>query len=207
MAEDVTKLSYFDAGVEEGLWYYGILGSDAAGNASALSNLINGAYDNTPPSFTVSFEQPLPVGTGALALTLGVSEPLSGTPALTITPQGNSQPVAVGLTRDDDFSYSGVLVVSGDMPSGTAEVFASGSDIAGNGFSGTPAGPALVLDTAGPVGSVETNVTEPVQVLDTVMVDVNLALHESAKTTTTPVLRFQPPVGSRGYGCSGRFRQ
>jgi len=194
VAEDITELSYFDSSAEEGYWYYGVVGVDAADNVSELSNLVAGTHDSTLPSFTVSFAQVSPVGTGTLGVTLVVSEPLRGTPTLTITPEGTSLPVAVELVRDDDFTYSGVFDVQSDMPFGTADIFISGSDIAGNSFSGTPTGPELVLDTAGPTGTVASDAIEPVQVLDTVNVNVTLTLNESAGTI--PLLQFTPPSGS-----------
>ncbi|MBW2108670.1 MAG: hypothetical protein JRI36_08410, partial [Deltaproteobacteria bacterium] len=197
VAENIFQLEYFDSSVTEGQWYYGVVGIDAAGNASGLSNVIGGLYDNTPPAFSVSFNHVPPVGTGALTVTLVASEPLSNTPTLTISPRGASQPVAIGLARDDEVTYSGIFTVSGDMPSGAAEIFVSGTDVAGNAFSGTPTGPSLVLDTVGPQGALTVNVTEPVQVLDTVDVDVTLSLSEPVKTGSTPTLQFNPPTGEQ----------
>ena len=84
--EGLLDLSYFDDGVQDGQWYYGVVGVDAAGNISPISNLMAVVYDSTPPSFTLGFSRVPPVGVGSLGVALTVSEPLISTPTLMVTP-------------------------------------------------------------------------------------------------------------------------
>ncbi|MEJ2047972.1 MAG: hypothetical protein P8X92_08910, partial [Dehalococcoidia bacterium] len=107
VAENLIKLSYYDTEVGDGLWYYGIVSVDGAGNVSVLSNLMVATYDSLAPSFNLNFDKVSPVGPGPVNVTLSLSEPLIGTPALTMTPAGTSVPLAITLIQDDELTYSG----------------------------------------------------------------------------------------------------
>src|ERR1019366_7488984 len=84
-------------GLANGTYYFGVVGFDAAGNASPLSALVSAAYNATPPSLSITYGEPSPVGVGPLAMTLSSSKALAATPALTIQPGGASSPVLLSL--------------------------------------------------------------------------------------------------------------
>ncbi|NOY46220.1 MAG: hypothetical protein GXP50_12340, partial [Deltaproteobacteria bacterium] len=195
VADAVRATDYLDENTPDGTWYYGVVAVDAAGNAGPVSNLIPVAYDGTPPAFAVSYDPEPPVGVGILGITLTTSEPLRGLPSLVIRPHGSRSPASVVLARVDETTYTGTFEITSGTPTGTAQVTVSGADPAGNGFSGEPSGPALVIDTDGPVGMVTVGVSEPVQVLDPRSVPVSLVLDEPVRPGSVPVLRYDPPVG------------
>ncbi|MCC7202037.1 MAG: right-handed parallel beta-helix repeat-containing protein, partial [Nitrospirae bacterium] len=195
-ANNVTTMLYRDRSLADGTWFYALTGVDDAGNTSQLSNIISVTYDSTAPTLAVSYGSVPPVGAGLLALTVISNEALVTAPGLTITPAGAGSPITVGLTRVDELTYTGSLNVTGATPSGTASVFASARDQAGNAFSGSPSGLQLVIDTRGPSGPVSTSPVEPVQVLNNVNVAVTLSLNESVRVNTIPELIFTPPAGS-----------
>ncbi len=195
VADAVRATDYLDENTPDGSWYYGVVAVDAAGNAGPVSNLLPIAYDGTPPAFAVSYDPEPPVGVGIVGITLTSSEPLRGIPSLVLRPHGSRSPASVVLARVDDTTYTGSFEITSGTPTGTTQVTVSGVDPAGNGFSGEPTGPTLVIDTDGPVGTVAVGVSEPVQVLDPRSVPVSLVLDEPVKPGTVPVLRYVPPVG------------
>jgi fibronectin type 3 domain-containing protein len=193
--DDYLSLTYMDSQVPDGTFYYAVLGVDEAGNISPLSNVVVIDYDSTSPSFGIVYDKIPPFGVGPVNITLTTTEKLFNTPTLTITPLGSNSPEVVGLTKVDDFTYTGTYDVAAETPSGKARVSVSGRDIVGNMFSGKPSGVDFVVDTQGPVGTIVTDADEPVQVLTDLDVNVTLSLSEFPKTGTTPILRFTPPEG------------
>ena len=166
IAEDVTKLGYRDEEIPDGIYFYGVVGVDGAGNVSDLSNVLCIEYDGTAPGLSVSYTQSPPVGVGLLGISLTVSEPLLSLPSLTIRPAGANAPVSILLTQLDELSFEGNFEILSGTATGLATVSASGTDLAGNHFSGTPAGLALVIDTDGPLGAVMLGLPAPIQVMD-----------------------------------------
>ena len=193
--DNIANLSYADRPDHDGNFYYGVVGIDAAGNESPLSNVVEIQYDTTAPSFTISYSKSSPVGVGDVGITLLCSEKLQDSPTLTVMPFESNTPEVIGLTKTDDFTYSGTYKVTSTTPSGPVEFAVSGKDVAGNAFSGKPAGETLVVDTKGPSGAIGVNAQEPIQVLSDQDVTVTLTLDEPAKAGTTPILRFSPPAG------------
>ncbi len=193
--DGVERLSYADRPDHDGTFYYGVVSVDAAGHESPLSNVVVVPYDTTAPSFTISYSKTPPVGVGDLDITLECSEKLQELPTLTVVPFGDQTPEVIGLTKVDDFTYSGTYKITSATPSGSAVFSVSGRDVAGNVFSGEPAGESLVIDTDGPTGSVSVNAQQPVQVLSANDISITLTLDEPAKTGSTPILRFSPPQG------------
>ncbi|MDF1554172.1 MAG: polymorphic toxin-type HINT domain-containing protein [Deferrisomatales bacterium] len=191
-----TGLAATDPTPPEGTYYYGLVGLDGAGNGSTLSNVLSATYDGTPPSFSVAYAPTSPVGPGDVAVTLTASEVLAAAPSFTVRPSGSATPVTVGLTRTAERTYTGTLAVTAAMGSGNAAVAVSGRDPAGNLFSGTPAGPALSLDTRGPAGALAFDRVPPVQVTGAVSLGVTLTLDEAAKVFSVPQLTFTPPAGA-----------
>ena len=53
-----------DDTVTDGTWYYSVVGVDAAGNSSVLSNQLIVNYDATAPTFAITYDTPSPVGVG-----------------------------------------------------------------------------------------------------------------------------------------------
>ncbi|MHB8766342.1 MAG: Ig-like domain-containing protein, partial [Deferrisomatales bacterium] len=196
VADNRTALDHTDRTPTDGTYHYAVAGLDAAGNLSALSNLIAATYDGTPPSFAVQYAPAPPAGVGDLAITLTASEGLAAPPTLTVRPAGSPSPLTVALTLAGDRTYTGTLAVGTGTASGTAAVSVSGRDAAGNSFSGAPSGPALVLDTRGPRGALALDRVPPVQVTSPVSLGLTLTLDEAAKPFTVPQLTFTPPEGA-----------
>ncbi|MCF7708994.1 MAG: Ig-like domain-containing protein [Verrucomicrobia bacterium] len=182
-------------GIADGTYYFGVVGIDAAGNRSQLSNLVSYDHDSSAPTLTVGFNKTMPAGKGPLRVTLTSSEALADNPSFTVTPYGTRSPIMVGLTNSALNTFSGVLQVTEDIPSGQARLNAVARDQAGNVFNGVPAGQQLVVDVTPPTGLIDAQPSGLVQVTNTTDVTVNLLLSEPAKSETTPLMSFTPPVG------------
>ena len=192
----VEEFDYRITGIPDGDYYVAVVGVDAAGNVSELSDLLEVTYDSTPPAFTVAYDSPIPVGPGDLAITLTVSETLRSTPSLTIQPANFSVPVHVSLEETGPNTYTGTYAVSPLSGStGVAAVKVSGRDLAGNSYSGPPAGPELIFDVERPTAAIEVNLPQPVQVLEGEVV-VGVALTTSKSVLAAPELTFEPPEGT-----------
>jgi hypothetical protein len=196
IGNNIKTLTYTDRQATDGILFYGIVGVDEAGNVSPLSNVLTVLYDGTVPSFTVSYSALPPAGTGTLGITLSVSEPLVASPTLTIRPYGANAPVSIALTKVDALTYTGSFEIVSGTGTGTAVVSVSGTDLAGNRVSGTPAGPVLVIDTDGPSAAIGTATAQPIQVLNPVQLALTMTLSEAAKSGTTPLLQYLPPAGA-----------
>jgi choice-of-anchor C domain-containing protein len=181
-------------GLANGTYYFGVVGFDAAGNASPLSALVSAVYNATPPALSITYGEPSPVGVGPLAMTLSSSKALAATPALTIQPAGASSPVLLNLTNVALNIWQTAFVVSPSTPSGTAAVQAAAQDQFGNVFNGPPAGPELMIDTTPPTGTIVTAPTGPVQTVNPTNVTINLVLSKLAQAGTTPTLSFTAPI-------------
>jgi len=196
IGDNLTEYGFTDDQVADGVHFYGVVGVDEAGNVSALSDVASVSYDGTPPGFTINYRGGPPFGVGTLEIMLSVNEPLVVPPSLTIRSSGANAPVAITLTQLDALTFEGSFEILSGTATGPAAVSVSGTDLAGNRFSGTPVGPDLVIDTDGPLGTVTAGMAEPVQVIDPVNLDITLGLTEAAKAGTQPLLQFIPPVGS-----------
>ncbi len=190
--------TYYDIlkGLPSGTYYFGVVGYDAAGNASPLSALVSVAYDATPPALTVAFGSPSPVGPSALTVTLQSSKALAVLPTLTIQPSGATSPVLLSLTNVALNTWQGVFTITPATPSGPAAVIGSAQDLAGNTFNGAPSGPLLVIDTTPPTAAIFTIPVTPIQTTNSTNVTVNLTLTKSVGAGTLPTLVFTPPVGT-----------
>ena len=182
-------------GLSTGNYLFYVVGYDGIGNVSPLSSPLPYYYDAIPPSFTISFSKPSPVGLGALEVLLVSSEPLSATPSLTVQLQG-AAPVLVSVTNLSLNTYAGAINVTPVLSSGLAQFRVTASDVAGNPFNGAPSGPTLTLDVTPPVGFVATQPPGPIQTTNNVDVLVSLQLSEAPQPGSKPMLTFSPPVGT-----------
>jgi hypothetical protein len=181
----------------DGLYHFAVVGYDAAGNASALSNLRSFQVDLTPPSFTIAYNQAMPVGPGTLGITVTASEALESAPLLLMRPEGGAL-LSVTLTAAGGNTYTASFPVTNlSARTGTAGVGITGKDLAGNAFTGAPSGPALVFDLTRPTGVVTTSLPSPIQTTSNVTLSVNLTLSELPKAGTSPTLSFSPPDGAQ----------
>lgn len=180
----------------DGLYYFGIVGYDEAGNASVLSNVQSYQVDLTPPSFTVAYNQAMPIGPGTLGITVTASEALNAAPILLMRPEGGGL-LTVSLSPAGGNNYTASFPVTTlSARTGTAAIGISGVDLAGNRFTGAPTGPALIFDLTKPTGIINTSVPSPVQTTNNVTLGVSLVLSEPVKDGTPPTLSFSPPLGS-----------
>lgn len=191
-----APMSWVDDDRGDGTWYYGAVGTDAAGNSSTLSAIVSVTCDHTAPLLAVSYAPDPPVGAAPVQVTLTADEPLAEPPALAITSPGSPTPTAVALAPAGESTWTGTYIPTGQSPAGTARVRAAGRDLFGNVFAGAPSGPALVIDTVGPSGAITTDPAGPVQVLEAVEpVTVDLTLTLSEPAASPPALEFTPPQG------------
>jgi len=178
----------------DGTYYFGVVGYDAAGNASPLSGLVSAAYHATPPGLSVTYSASSPVGPGPLTITLSANESLASTPTLTVQP-ANSAPVLLSLTNVALNIWQTVFNVTSATPTGPVNVQSGAKDAYGNVFNGAPSGPALVIDTTPPAGMIVTVPSGPVQTLATTNVAIQLTLTKLEQGGMTPILNFQSPLG------------
>ncbi|YCM44551.1 FG-GAP-like repeat-containing protein [Verrucomicrobiaceae bacterium 227] len=181
----------------DGDWFVGVAAYDAAGNRSALSNVLQVSVDFTRPTLTVTFDKSMPVGPGILSVQVESSEPLETVPGLTLRSAGSSLPLAVSLTQQTSTLFTGAYQVNSlSSNSGTASIRGSARDLAGNTFVGTPGGQALVFDVSKPTVEVALSSPAPIQTTSSKLLEVSLTLSEVLAPGTTPVLQFEPPVGA-----------
>lgn len=190
----LTTMSHRPAGLTPGSYYFAVVGYDAAGNASPLSNVVPFNYDPIPPAFNVSFSKVSPAGTGLLKITVVASESLVDVPSLTLLPGGNN-PVSLTLSNAALNTYEATLNVTAVFPSGPLGLIVSGRDLSGNTFNGPPSGQSMTIDVLPPSGRIVAVPDSPVQTTNSPTVTVSLTLSEPAKPGTTPTLGFAPPVG------------
>ena len=65
-------------GLATGNYYFYVVGFDAVGNQSPLSVPAPVYFDAVPPSFTVAYDKPSPVGVGPVQVTISSSEGARG---------------------------------------------------------------------------------------------------------------------------------
>ncbi|HWH71336.1 MAG TPA: Ig-like domain-containing protein, partial [Candidatus Sulfotelmatobacter sp.] len=123
-------------------YYFYVVGYDGLGNSSPLSGPVQFAYDAVPPTFSVAFNKPSPIGVGPLHVVLSASEPLKTMPTMTVQPYGNA-PALLTLSNTALNTYEADINVTTFLPSGPVQLNVSAADLAGNPFNGPPAGPAL----------------------------------------------------------------
>jgi hypothetical protein len=192
---NLTDLSAADMNVADGTYYYAVTGLDKAGNESELSNGVHFTYDKTPPEFQLTFNQPQPFGVGTVIAILTVNEKLGSSPQLVYLPANTANFKTIDCVKSDFYTYTGLIHIQEDTPSGLARVFASARDIQGNTFSGELIHVNFLIDTEGPVASIQIDGIPPIQVLEPLTVPVILELDEHPQANTTPVLTYRPPEG------------
>ncbi|MBN8456246.1 MAG: VCBS repeat-containing protein [Verrucomicrobia bacterium] len=193
----LTLTSYNLSSLPDGTWYFSVVGYDDAGNPSALSNQRSMTVDFQKPAFSVAYDGSIPAGPGNLGITLTSNEPLSSTPIFTIRPAGSPESVSVPLTQQSPTIFTAnFLVTDLSAASGAATVRVSATDLANNSFTGSPSGPALAFDVTKPTGALTLDRSAPIQTIAPVTVNLGLQLSEPPAVGSTPVLRFEPPVGS-----------
>jgi hypothetical protein len=191
----LTSMSATVQGLATGDYYFYVVGYDALANASPLSAPVTFHYDAVPPSFTITFDKPSPVGVGLVHVVLTASKPLASAPSLTVQPYGFS-PSVLTLSNTTVNTYEADINVTTLLPSGPVQFKVSAQDLAGNPFNGPPSGPSLVIDVTPPSGVVSTAPLPPVQATNNANVQVNLQLTKPPQIGTTPVLSFGPPIGT-----------
>ncbi len=192
----LSLMSYIVQGLANGTYYFGVVGFDAVGNPSPISGLVSIVYNGTPPSLSIAYASPSPVGVGPLGITLASSKALAATPSLTIRPNGAPSPTMLNLTNVALNTWQSAFTVTASTPSGLATVLATARDQAGNVFNGAPSGPPLVIDTTPPSAAIVTAPPGPVQTTTNATVAVNLSLTKPPAQGTTPNLSFAPPQGT-----------
>ncbi|HOI42804.1 MAG TPA: hypothetical protein PK523_07660, partial [Elusimicrobiales bacterium] len=149
VAAGLSGLEHSQVPPADGVYYYGAVSADAAGNRSVLSNISAAVSDRLGPSVSVSLSSAPPLGAGTYAVAAAVSEPLSGTPYLTFSPY-TQPPVQVRLAPGSALVWTGTLTVTADMASGEGEFAFGAADLSGNTGGPVTSGRTLALETRGP---------------------------------------------------------
>ena len=191
----LSSMIYSLQGLATGNYWFTVVGYDSVGNASPMSDLVQGYYDAVPPIFNIAFDKASPVGVGPVRVILSASKSLSGLPAVTVQPYGMN-PSMLTVSNSALNIYEGTINVNTFLSSGLVRFNVSASDTLGNTFNGQPTGSSLVIDVTPPNGVVSTSPLGPVQTTNSVNVAVNLRLTEVPKGGTTPTLNFIPPTGA-----------
>lgn len=181
----------------DGVYYFAVVGYDAAGNASPISNVQTYTVDLTPPAFSIAYNQTMPVGPGSLGITVTASEALVEEPVVLMKLEGGAL-LTITLESAGGNNYTATFPVTTlSARTGAAAIAISGEDVAGNRFTGAPTGPSLVFDLTKPTGVISTSVASPIQTSTSVTMSVSLVLSEPVKDGTQPTLNFSPPLGAQ----------
>jgi uncharacterized membrane protein YgcG len=200
-----TVSVYDDLPFADGTYYYRAITVNALGTPSAPSNQVQGVSDNTLPfAQSITYAptgktDPVTgrIGQGLVNLVVVVNEALSGTPYLSIVPQGGA-PITVDLAKQDETHYSGSFQIGADTLSGVASVLFSARDLVGNRGTEVKNGASLNIDTQGPiVTGISIAPTSPIKADAQSAVTAAFTLSKAVKSGTTP---------SFGYLLSGAVR-
>ena len=197
----VTTLGYTDLPTTDGTYYYRVATVDTADNESELSDSATADSDSTPPRATTISYAPqgnVDADTGAIApgkvsLVLTVSEPLSATPFLSITPEGGI-PMTVALSEVSELEYTGEFEITEATISATAWAVFSARDMVGNRGTEIDVGQSILIDTDGPaITRISITPVDPVKndQTDPVTLSVVIGLNEAVKDSTMPELFYR----------------
>ncbi|MBU0678613.1 MAG: hypothetical protein KJ626_10905, partial [Verrucomicrobia bacterium] len=201
--------TYDDTPTADGTYYYRVSLVNQAGTESPLSAMVWEESDRTPPrasSIVISPRGNHDSGTGRTApglvdVTVHVTESLSATPFLSVTPQ-DGFPISVVLSKVNNFAYSGYFTVLPHTPSGAAALVFSARDEAGNRGTGIDSVPALIIDTDGPeVVQLAIQPAAPIQNSSTnpVTVTFTMVLDDSVANGTEPALSYLLSEHTNGW--------
>jgi len=193
--------SFTDQPPADGRYYYRAVSVNELGTPSEPSNEASAVSDSTPPrALSIQYAPAGPhdtasgrIGVGQVDLLVTVSEQLTATPFLSITPPAGA-PITVSLSRQGDLAYTGSFNVTANTATGPATAAFSARDVIGNRGTDVDAGSSLLLDTDGPVvvalatlpaTPVKNDVNNPAQV------QVNIDLDAELQAGQVPELRYQ----------------
>ncbi|MFC3656517.1 carboxypeptidase regulatory-like domain-containing protein [Xanthomonas hyacinthi] len=195
-----TASQYEDSPQQDGRLIYRVVAINAAGVSSLPSSPASvmvdrgapyavaiqyqsrgGAYDSSRKLF----------GRGTVDVVVQVSEPLQGTPYLSLVPEGGL-PIPIDLVKQDDTHYTGSFALTASAGAGTANVLFSARDAAGNRGDQVQSGATLAIDTRSPVVSAIT--LDPVAPIDAGhqrQVSVRFAFDEDLADGTAPTAQYR----------------
>ena len=185
--------SHEDAPVNDGQFFYRVATVNAAGTYSAPSNLASAAIDRTAP-FAERIEYAgqgafdpatATFGQGRLDIKVTISEPLLGTPYLSLVPEGGL-PIPVDLIKRDDLHYEGAVTLAADAGTGLVNTLFSARDVTNNRGTEVREGATLRIDTQGPeVTAISLDPQAPVKVDASRTVTATLGYDEPLAATPT----------------------
>jgi len=189
---------YDDTPGTDGQYHYRIQTRNATGTLSDLSAQVSASSDRTGPQATsISLVHQTPalqsgnrLGSGVVDVTLTVSEPLAGTPFLSLGTSGSGS-LLVSLTKISDTQYTGTLSIGAGLADGSASFGFSARDAVGNSGTTIVSGKDWYIDTAGPkVTSLEITSPEVPIKNDPTPASVTVELELSEVPTGTPTLQW-----------------
>lgn len=154
-----SATSYEDAPASDGTYVYRVVAVNAAGTPSVPTASATARLDRTGPHAVGIRYEPRGAhssadggtyGQGPIDVKLTVSEPLAGTPYMSVVPDGG-MPIPVDLIKRDDTQYEGVLTLGPGIGAGVANVLFSARDALGNRGTEVREGATLRIDTRGPI--------------------------------------------------------
>ncbi|MCW0203598.1 MAG: Ig-like domain-containing protein [Rhodanobacter thiooxydans] len=187
-----------DVPASDGGYFYRVISLNAADVPSLPSSSASASIDRTGP-YAVRIEyQPqgtydaatATYGQGAVAIKLTVSEPLLGTPYLSVVPEGGL-PMPVDLIKRDDTHYEGSLNLASGAGSGVANVLFSARDVTGNRGVDVREGATLKIDTVGPaLIAIALDPAAPIKVDASRDVTAIFTYDEAIPADKTPALQY-----------------
>lgn len=189
--EDIPEL--------DGTYYYRIVAVNGAGTSSPPTNQTNASIDRAPPH-VISIQYTTDgahdsarnvYGQGRLSLVVDVSEPLLGTPYLSLVPTGGL-PIPVDLVKQTDTRYGGSLALGSGAGQGEANVLFSARDVAGNRGDQIQQGAVILIDTVGPaLTGIELTPSAPINAGDSGNVQAILEFGEDVPAASPPALQYR----------------
>ena len=191
--------SYEDSPVSDGTYFYRVVSINAAGTASEPTNAASATVDRTPPHAerveyiaNGAYDATSQVyGQGRVDVRVLVSEPLLGSPYLSVVPEGGL-PIPVELTRQDDTHYSGSFTLTASAGVGVANVLFSARDLVGNRGDQVLSGETLSIDTRAPrVTAITLDPVAPIDAEAQRQISVRFAFDEDVAGGAPPTAQYQ----------------
>lgn len=190
---------YEDQPEQDGQFFYRVVAVNAAGTRSLPSAIASATLDRTAPQVVRIDYTPQGAydatrkvfGQGAVGVRVTMSEPLQGTPYLSLVPTGG-MPIPVDLVMADELTWTGTLQLQASAGSGTVNVLFSARDKAGNRGDVVRDGASIEIDTLSPaVASIALQPGAPIDVVASRTVAVEFAFSEAVASAQQPVAQYR----------------
>jgi large repetitive protein len=194
-----SATAYDDIPPTDGRYFYRVVAVNNLGTSSVPSNQVMAVSDKTLPFAERieyvphgAFDAATQIfGQGRMDLKVTVSEPLLGTPYMSLVPEGGL-PIPVDLIKRDDLHYEGTVTLGMDAGAGTANTLFSARDLINNRGTDVRDGASLRIDTQGPVAKqIALSPEAPIKADAGRQVTATFNFDEPVANGRTPTVRYQ----------------